>query len=384
MLYSFEHTLLNSNFKLGKGSKLFQEQERLVINNAFFFSSTQREIINKTKIPQQTISRIVKSLIKRNILKQGNRKSNGSRGQPSYYLECVPDYAYSIGIAILTDSISLSIMDFTGNIVFSNQKVLTNMSINKVMTSLKKLFSDAIKDTHISTDKILGIGVAISGYFVDFTNKINTHNMLNEWAEIDIAKLISHEFKYPVWVENDATAAAAGEGIVGVGKKIKNFMYLFISTGFGGGIIVNGNIMRGTHGNAGEVGDMLPSKIFMHPNLENLRQILIKNGVEIQTISDILESFDINWPGNNEWVYKVKDAVSLVASSAAAILDTQAIVIGGHIPKELATLLIKDIEIYAQHRRSSTRPVPEVLLSQTELEPVAVGAASIPFRALCL
>ncbi len=384
MLYSFEQSLLSSNFKLGKGNKLFQEQERLVINNAFFSSSTQRQIIDKTKIPQQTVSRIVKSLLERKVLKQTNRKSTGSRGQPGYHLTCNPDYAYNVGIAILTDSIAVSVMNFEGNIIFSRQQELTNMSVNNVITHLRKLFDEALVEADILTDNILGIGVAISGYFIDIKNKINTHNMLNEWAELNIAKLISTEFQHPVWVENDGTAAAAGEGIVGIGKQVQNFVYLFISTAFGGGIIINSDVMRGTHGNAGELGDMIPPKIFMHPNLENLRRILLKNGQDVQTVRELIDSFDISWTGNNEWVYKVKDAVNLVASSAAALLDTQAIVIGGHIPKELALLLIKEIEIYAQYRRSSSRPVPEIVVAQTEFEPVSTGAASIPFRALCL
>lgn len=386
MLSSFEHSLLSSKFKLGKGNKLFQDQERLVIKHAFFSSATQRQIIDKTRIPQQTISRIVKSLLEKEVLKQGTKLSTGSRGQPGYFLESNASYAYGFGIAILTDSISIALMDFQGKVVYTNQCVLTNMTIKNVLAHLRKLFDLSITQTGISKDDILGVGVGISGYFIDIENKINTHNMLTEWAKVDIAEIISEEFPYPVWVENDATAAAAGEGIVGIGvsKKVSNFVYLFISTGFGGGIIVNDDVMRGTHGNAGEIGDMIPPKLYIHPNLENLRLILIKNDVDIASINDLLAGFDLNWPGINEWVYKVKDAVSLVASSSAALLDTEAIVIGGHIPKALAKLLLHDVEIYAQYRRSSSRPLPTLLVSEVEYEPVAVGAATIPFRALCL
>ncbi|WP_157673916.1 hypothetical protein [Cognaticolwellia beringensis] len=73
-----------------------------------------------------------------------------------------------------------------------------------------------------------------------------------------------------------------------------------------------------------------------------------------------------------------------MASSSAALLDTQAIVIGGHIPKSLSKLLIKEVVMYALHRRSSERPKPELLISEVTYEPVSVGAASLPFRALCL
>lgn len=384
MLASFEHSLLSSKFKLGKGNKLFQEQERLVIKHAFFSSATQRQIVDKTRIPQQTISRIVKSLLEKKVLKQGTKLSTGSRGQPGYFLEPNASYAYGFGIAILMDSVSIALMDFKGDVIYTNQCVLTNMTIKNVLGHLRELFDLAITETMISKDNILGVGVGISGYFIDLEGKINTHYMLSEWADVNIADVISEEFPYPVWVENDATAAAAGEGIVGVGKEVSNFVYLFISTGFGGGIIINDDIMRGTHGNAGEIGDMIPPKLYIHPNLENLRLILIKNEVDIETIIDLLNNFDLNWPGVNEWVYKVKDAVSLVASSSAALLDTQAIVIGGHIPKELAKLLLHDVEIYAQHRRSSSRPLPDLLVSDVQCEPVSVGAATIPFRALCL
>jgi predicted NBD/HSP70 family sugar kinase len=384
MLSSFESSLLSPNYQLDKGEKLFQDNERRIINFAFFSSLTQRQIIDETKIPQQTVSRIVKSLFARDVLLQREREATGSRGQPGYRLETNPGYAYSVGIGILTDALSISVMDFEGKIVHNNQRLLADMTIKNVMNNLDELFQNIFTETDIPRDKILGIGVGISGFFTIDKEKVNTHSTLNEWADVNISHLLSDWFKLPVWVENDATAAAAGEGILGVGKRYNNFVYLFISADLGGGIITNGDIMHGTHGNAGEIGDILPPKIYTHPNLENLRQILIHNGVDISSISELIASFDINWPGVTEWVTKVKDAVSLIASSSAALLDTEAIVIGGHIPKPLAEMLIKDVVIYALFRRSSIRPRPELILAETHYEPVCVGAASLPFRSLCL
>jgi predicted NBD/HSP70 family sugar kinase len=384
MRSSFKHTLLTPNFSLGKGKKLFQDQERLIINLAFYHAASQREIVTKTKIPQQTISRLVKSLLDRNAICQTSKAPSGSRGQPGYYLHTNPDFAYGIGVAILLDGLSVAIMNFNGDVIATKSITLLDMTVKNVMNHLEIVVSDTIKQAEISENKILGIGVGISGYFTLADDKINTHNMLNDWADISIAQLLAEKFSMPVWVENDAKAAAAGEGIDGVGSEFHDFVYLFISTAFGGGVIQNGNILHGAHGNAGEVGDILPPKRYIHPNLENLRQILIKNGTKVDTISELLATFDINWPGINEWVNQVQDAVSLVASASAAILDTQAIVIGGHIPTELAELLIKNVEIYVQYRRSSHRPTPILLTAKSLHEPVAVGAASLPFRALCL
>lgn len=384
MLFQYSPSLLSPYFTLGKGKKLFQDQERLIIKHVFYSKASQREIIELTKIPQQTVSRVVKSLFDKDVFTQEHKSSDGSRGQPGYNLQCNPDFAYSVGIGILTDSIALAVMNFRGEIVASTKLFLDSMAIDNVMDNLVDLYDQLLEETQIDKSKILGLGVGISGYFTADNTHMNTHTILSMWAEIDISKLMSERFNLPCWLENDATAAAAGEGIVGIGNKTKNFVYFFISTGFGGGIVINNELFRGHQGNAGELGDIIPPKIYMHPNLENLRQILIKNGVEIQTIEDLLTNFDVNWPGVDEWVYKVRDVLSLVASAASGLLDTEAIILGGHAPQELSKLLAKEISIYDQHRHEIQRPKPNIFISDNYREPVAIGAASLPFRELCL
>jgi len=384
MRSSYTPSLLTPYFTLGKGDKIFQDQERLITKSAFFKASTQREIIDETKIPQQTMSRIVKSLLDRNVLLQTSRESIGGRGQPGFWLETNPDFAYGLGVAILLDGLALVVSDFKGQVIIEHKCLLADMSVNNVIQHLHKMIPDIIAESKVPKEKILGMGVGISGYFVDHDVYINTHTMLNEWADVNIPQLLTEHFSMPVWVENDAKAAAAGEGLDGVGKKYKNFVYLFISTAFGGGVITDGYVMHGTHGNSGELGDLLPPKRYMHPNLENLRQILIANDVDISTVAELISEFDINWPGVNEWVNKVQDAVSLVASASAAILDTQAIVIGGHIPPELSELLIKNVDIHVQYRRDSSRLKPKLIVAKSMHEPVAVGAACLAIRELCL
>ncbi len=382
MLSFYHHSLLSPDFELGKGNKLFQDQERLVINHVFFASPNQKEIVELTKIPQQTISRIVKSLVEKKVFIQSSRESTGSRGQPGYILNCNPEFAYSIGVGILSESVAIAVMDFQGNLVYSHEVQLQNMSVSNVMQQLKGMYNTATKD--IDNQRILGIGVSLSGYFTHNNTRINTHHVLSEWAEIDIPKCFTEAFNLPTWLENDATAAAAGEGVLHRAENFRSFVYLFISKGFGGGVVTDRNIWRGDHGNAGEIGELLPPKVFPHPNLEYLRQILIKNDVDIQTLHELRERFDIEWPGVKEWIYKVKDALSLVASASSALLDPQTIIIGGHIPKALADALIQEIEIYTQNRRDSSRPTPALRVSATTADPVSIGAASIPFRELCL
>ncbi|WP_350400495.1 ROK family transcriptional regulator [Catenovulum sediminis] len=384
MLSSDHIPLLRPAFELGKGKKLFQDNERDILKTVFWQQdTTQSSLVERTRIPQQTMSRLVKSLIERKVLKNGEQIV-GNRGKPAYVLEFNGQFAYCIGVSILLDAISVAILDFSGKVIASSLKALQDMSIKTVLHESEMLAKQLITQHSISTDRLLGMGVGISGFFTSTDGKMNTHHKLEDWALVDISKLFSDYFKLPTWVVNDATAAAAGEGMAGVGRNYKNFVYLFISAAFGGGLVSNGDILHGTHGNAGELGDMIPPKLYVHPNLEILKRILLKNGIEIDSIYNLQETFDINWPGVEEWTYKVQDALDFVATACSAILDSQALIIGGHIPRELAEKLIPKIEIYAQFRRGAKRPLPEIVPSSVKQHPVAVGAATLPIRAICL
>ncbi|WP_158973051.1 ROK family transcriptional regulator [Paraglaciecola sp. L3A3] len=385
MLSSDSDSLLRAGFELGKGQKLFQDAEREILRLVFWTDNvTQSRIVDVTGIPQQTVSRSVKSLIERGVLQQSERTSANARGKPGFELEPNPSFAFTLGVSILFDALSLVLMDFKGQVITSLLQPMSNMKIPHVLDKLDELVKQVTDQHDISQDKILGMGVGISGFFSSSDGKMNTHHMLEEWAEVDIAQIISSRVSLPTWVVNDASAAAAGEGIAGVGRTYKNFVYLFISTGFGGGLISNNEMLVGTFGNAGELGDMLPQKHYVHPNLELLKRILINNGVEIESIYQLRTKFDMNWPGIDEWIFKVQDSLDLVATSCSALLDTQAIVIGGHIPTALAEKIIPRIEVHAQFRRGAHRPLPEIVAAQVDKNPVAVGAASLPIRELCL
>ncbi|WP_053979551.1 ROK family protein [Marinagarivorans algicola] len=385
MLSSKNSVNLMRNFALGKGDKLFQDSERDILKLVFWSHNiSQRSIVHTTKIPQQTVSRLVKNLLDKEVLHQTDRISSTSRGNPSFELEANPSFAYCFGLSILLDAIGIALMDFAGNVIETRLEELDDMSIENVLSHSEQVIAQMMQKNHISDTKILGIGVGISGFFSATDGKMNTHHMIEEWAQVDIAQIVSARFQLPTWVVNDATGAAAGEGIAGVGRNYKNFVYFFISFAFGGGLVSNNELLRGTYGNAGELGDMLPSKIYSHPNLALLKRILIKNNIAVNSIYDLHNHFDVNWPGVDEWIYKVQDSLDLVATACSALLDTQAIILGGHIPVALAEKIIPRIDVYAQFRRGAQRPLPQIVTAGVQVNPVAVGAASLPLRELCL
>ena len=377
--------LLRSGFELGKGDKLFQDIERDIIKVVFWEQCvTQSHIVSATRIPQQTVSRLLKSLTQHGVIMQTDTLIPNKKGKPGFGIALNPEYGFTFGLAILLDAISVAVMDFTGKVIYTHMQLMSDMSINNVLKSAQKLVDDISAEHNIASEKVLGMGVGISGFFSSMDGKMNTHHMLEEWSLVDIIDIVSKHFQLPTWVVNDATGAAAGEGVAGIGRQYKNFVYMFVSAAFGGGIVNNGDVLRGTYGNAGELGDMLPPKLYAHPNLELLKRILKKNGVAVDSIYDLHDNFDPEWPGVEEWLFKVQDSFDLVATCCSALLDTEAIIIGGHIPKELAEKVIARTEVYAQFRRGAKRPMPKLVVSNINNFPVSIGAATLPFRELCL
>ncbi len=341
---------------------------------------SQPELAQKTSLAQQSVSRIVKSLIEREVLLLSERRNERKRGQPSVTVEINANYAFSFGLSVMTDAITIVLMNFAGDIVEQQHYEMPDISRQTTMLIVKNTMQK-LKDKHsIPSKRILGLGIGISGYCLDGRARFNTPRLLDDWALINLDDVISEELAIPVWAENDGNAAAIGESLVGAGQKHLNFVYVYIAAGLGGGVINNRELIKGTNGNAGELGLILPSSVHSPPNIEALREILKEEGKNFETLSDMIQNFDVNLPGVDIWIKKYEKDFKFITSAIAAILDPEAIVIGGRIPIELAKKLIPNIEIYDHIRRSEPRPLPRIVVSEVKGDAAAIGAAAIPFK----
>lgn len=379
--FSHGNFLVSPPFFENTKRQLCSESERkilsLILRNP---GRTLAEITKLSNFSQQSVSRLVKGLINKGLLITEEKMATGKRGQPSIAPKLAANYAYTIGISLMTDCVTVALMDFSGTILEQRRHNLPAMTRRAVKDQLHETCDDLIAVHAIDRKNILGVGVAISGYSLGGRSRYNTPPHLDEWALIDIDEILAEELDLPVWVENDGNAAALGESLIGVGRSYANFVYLFIAAGIGGGIVINGEMMRGCNGNAGEIGLIVPGDKYHRPMLDLLLDMVRKGGTEVSGISDMLDKFDPDWPGVNEWIEKTKPALSLVVSAIAAILDTEAIVLGGRIPKSLARNIISHLEIYDDARRAEPRAMPRILISDFTGDSGTAGAAMLPFH----
>lgn len=121
--------------------------------------------------------------------------------------------------------------------------------MNKVITLVKELSKES---------DINGIGISTGGQISPKTGEVLfATEVLPGWTGMQIKKILEEEFKLPVFVDNDANAAALGEKWVGSAKDKDDFLYIIIGTGLGGAIVIDGKVYTGHSGSAGEWGHIV-------------------------------------------------------------------------------------------------------------------------------
>jgi len=113
-----------------------------------------------------------------------------------------------------------------------------------------------LQKLNIKPEELIGIGIASPGPLDISKGCVDGSPNLPGWTGYSIEQGLSTFFNLSARIDNDANAAALGEYKFGAGKNKKNMVYLTVSTGIGGGVIVDGRLMRGANGNAAELGHL--------------------------------------------------------------------------------------------------------------------------------
>lgn len=124
----------------------------------------------------------------------------------------------------------------------------------EVISQIESLVKQVIGTA--SRAEILGIGVGSPGPLDPFEGVVLHAPTLQGWVNVPLRAILQERTGLPVIINNDANAAALGEWYFGSGQGCQDFVYVTVSTGIGGGIIANGQLLLGRKGMAGEVGHM--------------------------------------------------------------------------------------------------------------------------------
>ena len=163
-----------------------------------------------------------------------------------------------IGIDLGGSKILSAVVDSRGKIVASDYRpTQAEKGVNAVINNILKSARTAAEKSQIPFVQIAAIGLGAPGISNPETGIICRSPNLPDWHHVPLRDIVANALKKKAFLINDANAAALGEMEYGAAKGCRNFIYVTISTGIGGGIIINGKLYTGATGMAGEVGHMV-------------------------------------------------------------------------------------------------------------------------------
>jgi predicted NBD/HSP70 family sugar kinase/transposase len=217
-------------------------------------SITRGEISERTQLTQQSVSRITRSLLARGLLTEDTHRYS-TAGKPRTPVRLRDDAAHALGIHLDPEVLTAVVADLSGSIVARHSEPVTTHPLIDQVTGLgERVLAEAGRS--IGDDTFLGIGVATPGPVDTASGTILDPPLMAAWRDVPLLSLLEKRFTCPIVIEKDCTAAAIGERWIGRDRRARDFVYLYLGTGVGSGLFLNGDVYRGLTANAGEFGQL--------------------------------------------------------------------------------------------------------------------------------
>jgi predicted NBD/HSP70 family sugar kinase len=231
---------------------MHQSKVLSLIRTAKLISRTDLSIA--TGLSQASVTGITAKLIADGLVEE---KQAGvyEGGRPPILLAIKSDGVHVIGVNFNLNRIEIVIINFkaeikasvtisTGRAYYSPEEIIEYI-IRGIQTCLQKL--------NFSNDQVAGVGVGIPGP-VDAVSGIIRFLPNYDWKKVPFRKMLGDKIDHPVFIDNNANTIAIAEYWYGNGKGVDNFITITLGNGVGAGIILNGELIRGHIGIAGEFG----------------------------------------------------------------------------------------------------------------------------------
>ena len=164
---------------------------------------------------------------------------------------------YVVGVDMGGTKILAAIIGSNGQIV-SRFKAMTraDKSADEVIHRIAECISESIKKANLDHTQIRGIGIGAPGV-IDSKTGVVIYAPNLRWTNVALKTALENQIKIPVTVDNDVNLGTLGEQALGAGRGVDNLIGIFVGTGIGGGIILNGKLFYGANRTAGEIGHVI-------------------------------------------------------------------------------------------------------------------------------
>ncbi|MBD7917554.1 ROK family transcriptional regulator [Cellulomonas sp. Sa3CUA2] len=212
------------------------------------------ELTRATGLTAATVSTAVRHLIDDGLVVEAGR-AESTGGKPRMLLQLDPAARHAVGVHLDHAGITYVIADLAGQVVARWRRPGTGTDDPRdVVARIAAEIAATVARVGIDPDRLLGLGVVSPGPLSTATGMTLAPPVMQHWAEFPLADALEDAVGLPVLLDNDATASALGEYWSGGVPTGAVCAALYMGTGIGAGIIVDGTVYRGRSSNAGEIG----------------------------------------------------------------------------------------------------------------------------------
>ncbi|CAD7038780.1 ROK family transcriptional regulator [Pseudorhizobium endolithicum] len=389
----FQTTLVSHQGSLTGGANQVRVRaynERLVLSLVRLHGSLSKaDITRRSGLSAQTVSVIMRSLEREGLLLRGE-PIRGKVGQPSIPLRLNPDAVYAFGVKIGRRSADLVLMDFLGQIRLQHHEIYAYPQPDQIMQIITSGIAGL--EGQLSAEKrerIAGVGIAAPFELWNWADEVGAPpGAMDAWRDFDLQAEVAARVGHPVYLQNDATSACGAELVFGVGPSYPDFIYFFVGSFIGGGVVLNSALYSGRTGTAGAVGP-LPVRgkagetrqLLDIASIFVLENLLRERGMDPQPLWYSADDWiDFGEP-LELWIQESAAALAQAIVAAASIIDFGAAVIDGGFPEWVRERLVTaTIEAVARLDLQGVI-IPDIIEGKVGAQARAIGGASLPIFA---
>ncbi len=394
---------MNGTHASGQGSNSVQVRqfnERIVLQALRRLGGASKsDVARASRLTANAVGMIARHLEHQGLVVAQGKKYDGRRGQPATMLALNPAGAYALGVRIDRGLLETVAVDFCGAIV---ARVVHEGTLPRPDVTFDQLARD-VETVSAALPvgvrgRIAGLGVAMPYDLGSWLRELQPAPVeFRLWDGIDVAAELTRRTGLAVIVENDGTAAAVAELFYGAGRGSDDFLYISVGAAVGGGVVLDGQYLRGSRANAGDVAMMpvppsrLPSAavpgrahdlLISRASINALIRHLIATGATIGGRGELAGAIAAHPAATAEWIEDCVAALAWAVLSAAAVLDVPLVVLDGDLERPLIERIVAGLAARLAEGAPESRPAPDVRIGSFGLDAAALGAATLPFHTI--
>jgi len=380
-------TVFASTFAAGQPRLLRAINERTALELLRRHGALSRtEIARRSGLSKPTVSLALARLVDAGLAHETGRTSGG-KGPTAQLYELNPGSGWVVGIDVGRRFVRAAVADITGGLAVRRDERARANSSRALVAQIGELAHRVVADAGIGWESVTAATVGSPGVLVPSSGRLQRAANLPGWGSPGVTDAIREQLGTVVSFENDVNLAALGERAKGAGRDVANFVLVWVGTGVGLGIVIDGELYRGSGGAAGEIAYLPIGEGDPHDRAVRRRGQL-EEAMAASGITAHARRLGVRPPYTAEAVFAAARhgddlAREVVAAEArrlalaiavvAPVLDPELVILGGGIARGNADLLLDPLR---RELRDLSPFSPRLAVSELGEEAVLAGAVA--------